>query len=314
MARLVREISELPPLKTVYFGGGTPALCELSPLKLPLAAGAEFTVELHPLDVTPAKLDELRLLGVNRISMGVQSLDNAVLTAMGRGHTAEQAETAFRRVREVFPNAGLDLIAGWPGVTDEMWRETLTRALALEPVHISCYTLIREAHTLLDRRVREGRYTLPDDDAALAQITVAAEAFAAVGLRRYEVSNYALEGRECRHNLAVWRGEDYRGLGDGAHGREGRFRTIGNGGGYERTEVTELEDVLERTLLALRTSEGINLEEVKHRFPQLTERIPIWRARLTALSAEGILEHHGLNTFAPNARGFEVCDAVMAEM
>ena len=175
VARVVREWTErdAAPLETVYFGGGTPALCDLSPWAGPLAAwlspGAEFTVELHPGDVTAAKLDELVQLGVNRISMGVQSFDDAVLAEMGRGHTAAMAEVAFRQAKAVFPNAGLDLIAGWPGVSDDAWRTTVARALALKPVHVSCYTLIREPKTRLDWAVRQGRVVLPDDAAAMLE-------------------------------------------------------------------------------------------------------------------------------------------------
>ncbi len=299
---------------TIYFGGGTPALCDLSPIDLPLAPAAEFTVELHPLDATAATLEMLRRLGVNRISMGVQSFDDAALAAMGRGHTAAEAEAAFRRVRRVFPNAGIDLIAGWPGVTEPVWRTTLARLLALEPVHVSCYTLIREEKTRLDLAVRQGRTTLPDDAAALDQAALAGAALAAAGLRRYEVSNYARPGFECRHNLAVWQGEDYIGLGEGAHGREGCVRTVGEGDGYVRTAVTPEADALERALFGLRTAAGLDLAAVARRWPLLAPRLPAWRRALAALVAPGILTSPAPDVFAPTARGFEVCDAVMAEL
>lgn len=316
VARIARELAQrkLSPLDTVYFGGGSPALCDLSPLAPKLAENAEFTVELHPLDATPAKLDELRRLGVNRISLGVQSFDDAALVAMGRGHTAAEAEAAFRRVRAVFPNSGLDLIAGWPGTDEASWRTTLDRALALAPVHVSCYSLIREPKTRLDLEVRKGRVTLPDDDAALAQVDQACAALSAAGFRRYEVSNYALPGHECRHNCAVWRGEDYIGLGEGAHGREGRVRTVGEIDGYARSEVSETEDALERALLGLRTADGIDLSLVARRWPTLAPRLPAWRKTLAALVAPGILVEPSPGVFTPTARGFEVCDAVMAEL
>ena len=320
VARVVREWTErdAAPLETVYFGGGTPALCDLSPWAGPLAAwlspGAEFTVELHPGDVTAAKLDELVQLGVNRISMGVQSFDDAVLAEMGRGHTAAMAEVAFRQAKAVFPNAGLDLIAGWPGVSDDAWRTTVARALALEPVHVSCYTLIREPKTRLDRAVRQGRVVLPDDAAALAQADLAREALEAAGLRRYEVSNYARPGFECRHNCAVWRGEDYVGLGEGAHGREGTVRTVGTATGYERTTLTAEADALERAVFGLRTAAGLDLQAVARRWPPLAPRRDAWRATLAALVAPGILVETAPDVFAPTSRGFEVAGAVMAEL
>ncbi len=317
VARVLRELPE-GPFETVYFGGGTPALCDLAPLlaalRPRLAPNAEFTAELHPADVADALLATLRRGGVNRISLGVQSFDDAALAAMGRGHTAREAETAFRRVQAVFPNAGLDLIAGWPGMAEASWRATLARAMALAPVHVSCYALIREPKTRLDRAVRTGRLALPDDEAALGQIAAARDAFAAAGLVRYEVSNYARPGFACRHNCAVWRGEDYAGLGEGAHGRLGLMRTVGAAAGYETTTVTAREDAFERAVLGLRTAAGLDLADVARRHPPLAPHLPAWRARLAALVAPGILHAPAPGRFVPTARGFEVCDAVMAEL
>ena len=319
VARIVRELPR-GALDTVYFGGGTPALCGLAPLFEALASRigengeTEFTVELHPLDVTERALDALRRGGVNRISLGVQSLDDAVLEAMGRGHTAERAERAFRLVKRFFPNSGMDLIAGWPGCTDDGWRETLMRALSLEPVHMSCYSLIHEPKTKLDLAVRKGALTLPDDEAALAQVSMARDAFAAAGLIRYEVSNFARPGFECRHNCAVWRGEDYVGLGEGAHGRVGLARTIGTATGYSTESVTPEEDAFERAVLGLRTASGIDLVDIANRHPLLADRIPAWRRRLEALVEPGILRNPTPDHFTPTDRGFEVCDAVMAEL
>lgn len=324
VARVVRELGSLPgpSFDTIYFGGGTPALCDLAPIFSALEAHhptpnpqhREFTVELHPADVTDATLDALRRGGVNRVSLGVQSFDDAVLAAMGRGHTAAEAADAFRRARAVFPNAGLDLIAGWPGVDAAAWRATLARALELEPVHVSCYSLIREPKTRLDRAVREGRLELPDEDAALDQVAVARDAFAAAGFVRYEVSNYARPGFECRHNKSVWRGEDYFGLGEGAHGRVALSRTVGTATGYETTLVTPEEDALERVTLGLRTSEGLDLVDAVRRFPLLAPRQSLWRDRLDALVAPGILRRPSIGCYVPTDRGFEVCDAVMAEL
>ncbi|MDO5318436.1 MAG: coproporphyrinogen-III oxidase family protein [bacterium] len=319
VARIVRDLPN-GPLETVYFGGGTPALCDLAPVfealspRIDPAGGTEFTVELHPLDVKSSALESLRRGGVNRISLGVQSFDDGVLNAMGRGHTAVEAERAFREVKTVFPNAGMDLIAGWPGCSDGSWRETLMRALALEPVHMSCYSLIHEPKTRLDLAVRKGALTLPDDDAALAQVSMAREAFAAAGLARYEVSNYARPGFECRHNCAVWRGEDYVGLGEGAHGRVGFARTIGMATGYSTEAVTPEEDAFERAVLGLRTAFGIDLADIANRHPLLAERLPAWRRSLEALVAPGILRKASSDRFVPTDRGFEVCDAVMAEL
>ena len=276
----------------------------------------EFTVELNPCDVTPRLLDDLREGGVNRISMGVQSLDDDALRAMGRPHTAAQAEAAFRTIRAAgFVNAGFDLIAGWPGTSDDSWGQTLARACALAPDHVSVYTLIREPGTALDREVAEGRVTLPDDDAALAQHDAARAAFAKIGLARYEVSNFAKPGFECRHNVSVWRGDDYIGLGDGAHGREGLRRTAGKAdGAYDVTELSPEADALERALFALRMAEGIDLAAVSQRWPILAPRLAAWREELRALVRQGIALEEPEDRFALTERGFEVCDAVVSSL
>ena len=234
----------LSPL-TIYFGGGSPALCDLTPLRdalhtlltptrpyptllaptrpyptlsdpiqpyptLPDPISPEFTVELHPLDVTPAKLDELNSIGVNRISMGVQSLDDATLRAMGRGYTADDAARAFALVKSRFDNAGIDLILGYPGDPTTTNAEALLAPLANWGLrHCSVYSLQNE----------RGLKNVPDDDTVLDGIRAASRFLKSIGLSRYEISNYAAPGFECRHNLAVWRGEDYIGLGDGAYGK-----------------------------------------------------------------------------------------------
>jgi len=302
---------------TIYFGGGSPGLCDLTPIFSALrkwgtdpektGSVPEFTVELHPLDVRPEVLKMLKRGGVNRISLGVQSLDDDVLRAMGRRHSAAEAEAAFRAVRAAgFANAGIDLIAGWPGTTTESWRTTLARAAALGLDHCSVYTLIREPKTRLDLAVRRGELVLPSDDAALAQIDAARAALAEAGLMRYEISNYARPGFECRHNLAVWRGEDYVGLGDGAHGRVGLVRTAS---GVE-TRVTPEEDALERALFSLRTREGLSLERVARRWPILVPRLPAWRETLEFFKRQGLLQ----DAYRLTPRGAEVCDSLLADL
>ena len=332
------KVGTVPTLSTIYFGGGSPALCDLSPLFAALRKGGtdpemlgtdpemlgtdpemlgknkkkrgtvpEFTVELHPLDARPEVLEMLKKGGVNRISMGVQSLDDDVLKAMGRLHTVAEAEAAFRAVRAAgFANAGIDLIAGWPGTTAESWHNTLARATALGLDHCSVYTLIREPKTRLDLALRRGELALPSDDAALAQIDTARAALAEVGLVRYEISNYARPGFECRHNLAVWRGEDYIGLGDGAYGRCGLVRTAS---GVETT-VTPEEDAVERALFSLRTREGLSLDRVACLWPILAPRLPAWREKLDFFKRQGLLR----DSYRLTPRGAEVCDSILAEL
>ena len=307
----------VPTLSTIYFGGGSPALCDLSPLFTALRKWGtdpkmlgtvpEFTVELHPLDARPEVLEMLKKGGVNRVSMGVQSLDDDVLKAMGRLHTVAEAAAAFRAVRAAgFTNAGIDLIAGWPGTTPDSWRSTLARATALGLDHCSVYTLIREPKTRLDLALRRGELALPSDDAALAQIDAARAALAEAGLVRYEISNYARPGCECRHNLAVWRGEDYVGLGEGAHGRRGLVRTAS---GVETT-VTPEEDAVERALFSLRTREGLSLDRIARLWPILAPRLPAWREKLEFFKRQGLLQ----DAYRLTSRGAEVCDSILADL
>ncbi len=306
--RLAADVA--PPYSTIYFGGGSPALCDLTPLFEALRVRGddrEFTVELHPLDARPDVLEALREGGVNRISMGVQSLDDGVLKAMGRLHTAAEAEAAFRAVRAAgFTNAGIDLIAGWPGTTLDSWRTTLARATALGLDHCSVYTLIREPKTRLDLAVRRGKLVLPSDDAALTQVDAARTALAEAGLARYEISNYARPGFECRHNLAVWRGEDYVGLGEGAHGRVGLVRTASGA----ETSVTPEEDAVERALFSLRTREGLSLERVARLWPVLAPRLSAWRETLEFFKRQGLVQ----DAYRLTPRGAEVCDAILADL
>ena len=308
--RLAQEIgAECPTprasLRTVYFGGGSPALCDLRPILDALAVTApvredadgtvEFTVELHPLDVTEDLLKTLRDGGVNRISMGVQSLDDAILADMGRGYTVDEAERAFALVRSVFDNAGIDLIVGYPGedksksgVEVEQWREKFFALNGWGLKHCSVYSLQNE----------RGLKGVPDDDWTLDRLRHSAECLRAMGLERYEISNYAVPGFECRHNLAVWRGEDYIGLGDGACGRIGLKRTKF---GKEETVSAEFDEK-ERRLFRLRTKEG--LDASNH---------PEWGQTLQNACKQGLLTQAG-SIFRLTERGTEVCDSILAEL
>lgn len=312
---LAKALADLGPgsvFNTVYFGGGSPALCDLTPLFAVLASRrtpeTEFTVELHPLDVTAPLLEQLRAGGVNRISMGVQSLDDATLAKMGRGYTVVEARKAFELIRPYFDNAGIDLIVGYPGDPCAHIVEAL-RDWGLQ--HCSVYSLILEEKSILQRQITKGVCPpLPSDDEVLDRIAAIQRDLAEIGLERYEISNYSVTGRECRHNLATWRGEDYLGLGAGAFGRVGLKRTqnwglspAGFGGQtpFEET-VTPEADRKERTLFRLRTREGLE-----------TRDYPQWEPVLTRFVDEGLLSRAG-TVYRLRERGTEVCDAILAEL
>lgn len=304
-----------PPFATIYFGGGSPGLCDLRPLGAALAplrdADTEFTVELNPLDVTPAKLAELRAIGVNRISMGVQSLDDDLLAQMGRGYTFAEAERAFYLVKEHFDNVGIDLIVGYPGETAALTpRHARLAKWGLR--HCSVYSLILEEGSILAHRLRTDPRAPrpPDDDTVLNRIAVVSRFLQDLGLARYEISNYAAPGCECRHNLATWRGEDYLGLGTGASGRLGLRRTRnywgqtpGFGGLSPEIETLSAEkDATERRIFALRTRYGLD-----------ASGRPDWGRALDVFVGKGLLTREGA-VYRLTERGTEVCDAILAEL
>lgn len=297
---LARRAAELNgPLSTIYFGGGSPALCDLRPLfavlKPLMAENYEFTVELHPLDVTRDALAALRAGGVNRISMGVQSLDDEILAHMGRGYTFDEAESSFALVREYFDNAGIDLIVGYPMAPD---CSRLERLANWGLKHCSVYSLILEERSILAKMVERQGLKLPSDDVVLDRIREVSRFLKSIGLRRYEISNYAVPGFECRHNMAVWRGEDYIGLGEGAHGRIGLTRTAS---GVAET-VSQETDEKERRLFRLRTIEG--LDASGH---------PEWIKPLDKFADEGLLAKTD-EVYRLTERGSEVCDSILAEL
>ncbi len=266
---------------TAYFGGGSPALCDLRPL-LRVIEAEEFTVELHPLDVTDELLGTLADGGVNRISMGVQSMDDVILADMGRMYTFAQAAKAFAAVKRRFENAGVDIIVGYPKSEAEDWSRIADWGIA----HCSVYAL---------ENVR-GLKDAVDDERTMDRIRAAEAALGKMGLERYEISNYALPGRECKHNLAVWRGEDYLGLGEGAYGRIGLMRTPSG----ER--LSSKRDLRERTIFRLRTREGLD-----------ATKFPEWREALSRHCENGLLTGSG-EVYRLTERGTEVCDAILADL
>jgi oxygen-independent coproporphyrinogen-3 oxidase len=295
-----------PELSTVYFGGGSPALCDLRPLLKALASRlgerSEFTVELHPLDVNAQTLSMLKDGGVNRISMGVQSLDDGILAEMGRGYSFYEAEKAFALVKEYFDNAGIDLIVGYPGENAALTPRH-ARLAKWGLTHCSVYSLMVEEKTRLWKSVQCGGTTVPDDDTVMNRLRIVAAFLSDIGLERYEISNYAVRGFECRHNLSVWRGEDYVGLGEGACGRMGRLRTCNwRFPGESVEELSPEQDKKERAIFSLRTREGLD-----------ASRFPRWVPALDRFAGEGLLEKDGC-VYRLTYRGREVCDTILAEI
>ena len=224
-----------PPVNTVFFGGGTPSylpdgflgrIMEAIGRGFPVCPDAEITIEANPGDLmSPDKAGSLLAQGINRISIGVQSLDNDLLNLLGRRHDADQAIGAFRTVSEAgFDNVNMDLIYGLPRQSLDQWQDTLSRLAALEPAHISLYCLTVEEGTPLHRWVEKGEVPLPDPDLAADMYQYAREHLQDKGYHHYEISNWSRPGLASRHNLAYWRNVPYLGVGPGAHSCLGGYR------------------------------------------------------------------------------------------
>ena len=215
-------------LTSIFFGGGTPSLMEPDTVAAliedatrlfdPIPA-LEITLEANPTSVDAGRFTAFREAGVNRVSIGVQSLHEDVLRLLGRQHSAGQAIAALETGRKIFPRLSFDLIYARPDQTLEEWRGELRQALALAADHLSLYQLTIEPGTAFEAAHRRGEIVLPDPDTAAALYEATAEEADKFGLAAYEVSNYAAPGAESRHNLAYWRYQDYAGIGPGAHGR-----------------------------------------------------------------------------------------------
>ncbi len=230
LAELAFEAARLGPrpLGSIFFGGGTPslmapetvsALIDAATRLFPPLAPLEITLEANPTSVEREKLAAIRQAGVNRLSLGVQSLDDAALAFLGRKHSAFEARAALAAAREIFPRVSFDLIYARPDQAPASWRAELAEALAFGCDHLSLYQLTIEPGTTFATLHRRGEIVLPAAEAQAALYAATIEEAARHGLSAYEISNYAKPGAESRHNLAYWRYADYAGIGPGAHGR-----------------------------------------------------------------------------------------------
>jgi oxygen-independent coproporphyrinogen-3 oxidase len=321
-----------PRLETVYFGGGTPSLLAPSDLERVLAGvdehfrwdrSVECTLEANPgSGLDRAYLRSLRKLGVNRLSLGVQSLDEAQLRLLGRRHTAGDALRCVGEARRAgFDNVNLDLIWGLPGQTPEQWLAQLERIADLEPEHLSCYGLGVEPGTGLAERAERGELRFPDEEEEREMYLRGAELLEAKGFRHYEISNFAQAGRKCRHNAGYWQGVDYLGLGpSGVSTLRGRRiehpagvepygEAVRSGRLWERgSNLTREERIRERIMLRLRTSRGIGLEELGALTGlDLRERLP---ERIEWLRETGIVSLRS-GFLRLTAQGWLVSDSVI---
>lgn len=264
------------PVNTIYLGGGTPSVLETEDLRLllgslPMAQAQEITMEANPGDLNEDKLRAIREMGVNRLSIGIQCFDDTMLQRIGRRHTARQAIEAVQTAQRTgFDNISIDLIYGLPGQTMEHWKQQVATALSLGVQHISTYCLMLEPSTPLGQQLEAGTIREVDEDTENNMYDYICEAANANGYSQYEISNFALAGRESQHNSSYWDGTPYLGLGAGAHSYDSHSRQWNKPDleAYLKSRPFEVEELSEQDLynehimLSLRTAKGLNKEAV----------------------------------------------------
>ncbi len=301
---------------SIFFGGGTPSLMppataaavlDRAATRWTLAADVEITLEANPTSTEAGRLRDFRAAGVNRVSLGVQALEDTALRFLGRAHGVEEALRAIALARRLLPRSSFDLIYARPGQNPAAWRTELARALDLADGHLSLYQLSVERGTAFFARHRSGEFALPDQDTARALYDTTQELTEGAGFRAYEVSNHARAGQACRHNLACWRYEPYAGIGPGAHGRidpdGGRVAVRGHAApeawlaavertGYGTAESRAIgpeEQAREMLLLGLRLHEGVSEAALEERTGCAADRV-VSRAGAARLRQAGYLD------------------------
>jgi len=323
-------------VSTIFFGGGTPSLMQPQTVAAildtvarhwRLAPDVEITLEANPSSVEATRFRGYRAAGVNRVSLGVQSLDDAVLKQLGRLHTVREALDAVAIARGIFERYSFDLIYARPGQTVAAWRAELARAIAEAAEHLSLYQLTIEPETPFAALHAGGKLVLPDDDLGRDLYDLTLDHCASAGLPAYEVSNHARPGAECRHNLVYWRYGEYAGIGPGAHGRlvvDGARRATATEKRPEawlmRVEAlghgVTIDDLLSRDeqadeflLMGLRLTEGID----PGRYAALAGR-PLDTQRIASLVGHGFVETTAEGRLRVTRSGFPVLDAVVADL
>ena len=321
-------------LTSLYFGGGTPSLAPLSVIYGVIGAcaefwgfedGAEITLEANPTDAEQSRFESFAAAGVNRLSLGVQSFDDAALNFLGRDHDGAEARQAVDIGLKVFPRLTFDLIYALPGQSTDAWRRALREALAIGSKHVSLYQLTIEDGTAFAKAVARGAWSPPDEARAADLFDVTEEATAEAGLPAYETSNHAAPGEESRHNLLYWTGGDYVGVGPGAHGRitgDGERRAIEThlapqiyldaieASGHGAADVAALDPearLSERLSMGLRLSAGVELS------PGEWTALGFRAARIAALEDDGLLVRDGARLKATRD-GRRVLNALLAAL
>ena len=321
-------------IDTIYFGGGTPSTLTREQLQkilgtikenYRLSPSAEITIEANPDDLTPEYLATLRSLSFNRLSMGIQSFDDAQLKAIGRRHTAERARQAVKDARTAgFENISIDLMFALPSSTSAQWQESIKQAIELRPTHISAYNLTYEEETPLYRALQQGKIEAVDEEENLKQFEILIEQLAAAGYRHYEISNFAIPGYESRHNSSYWHDIPYLGCGAAAHSYNGESRSwnisdiktyiegINNGAPFSEVEqLTTAEQYNDAILTRLRTADGVPSDWMRKKFgDKLTDYM--LRNAAPHIAAGRLKEDNGILSLT--RKGLFVSDAIIRDL
>jgi len=325
-----RSAKQKLPVHTVFFGGGTPSLLPIDALRQILSTlhdcfniqpTTEITLEANPGTISQTYLSELHGLGINRLSLGMQSAHDTELKLLERQHSLKDVEQAVDWARQAsFKNLNLDLIYGLPHQTLEYWLHTLKTALTLAPEHLSLYSLTIEQGTPLHQKIQNGILPVPDDDLSADMYEIATEQLEAAGYAQYEISNFAIRNQSghmmaCEHNLQYWRNLPYLGFGAGAHGYAGNYRLsnvlriptyiqrVQNGRNMSfplspatihHTRIDEVTEMQETMMVSLRlTREGISKRKFVERFGKPLESV--FGREIQTLAQNGLLEWVGEN-------------------
>ena len=331
--------TELPsPLTTLYIGGGTPSLIP-SEFFSRLIHGlrrfgvfnklTEFTVEVNPEDITDEKINIWKESGVDRVSIGVQSLNNDELNRLKRRHDMVMAEEAIKKLNRSFGNVSVDVMYGIPGQTLETYSETLKKIIDLHPSHISAYSLMLEKGTAMTLLVEQGKISLPNEDEWELLCELTETKLEDGGYERYEISNYSLPGMYSRHNLSYWQGKPYLGLGPGAHSYDGsnlrRWNPNDIKGYFQRYEYSKQnlrsfyseerlsrEEMVEEAIMTgLRTVEGLNLALFEEKFG-MKDKEKILQKSARYKEGQLLKEEKGYLSFT--RKGFRVSDMILSDL
>lgn len=335
LADLAHETAVLPGrrLGSIFFGGGTPSLMPPATVAAILDAaerawgfadGIEITLEANPSSVEAARFADIAAAGVNRVSLGLQALDDDTLRFLGRAHGVDEGLAALETAQAAFARVSFDLIYARPGQSIDAWEAELRRAIGFGTEHLSLYQLTIEPGTRFATLAAKGQLTIPDADTGADLFETTRAITAAAGLPAYEISNHARPGAESRHNLTYWRYRDYAGIGPGAHGRRGGLATLRhkkpenwlaaidrNGHGMEREDRLDPADrAIEALLMGLRIGEGVDLD----RIAALAEGPPpIDATAMDRLIRQGLAIRSGSRLRITEA-GMPVLEAILREL